>query len=347
MCNHPLKGFQVGFTDSGKPKYKIVSFDVDHVEIDITGHLTVCMEKFTGANCSDRVDNYIEIPCGKCIECRLEYSRQWANRCMLELQYHDPRFCWFVTLTYDDMSMQHLPVGLINDCEVHSVDKQDIQKFFKLLRRDVEYHDRAVEPSIRYFCCGEYGSKSLRPHYHAIIYGLNLSDNTSWSKSHHNFQLFRSPYLEKIWKKGFVVVSPVTWETCAYTARYVMKKAKGLTADQYLEHGINPEFVLMSRRPGIGRQYFDDHYKDIYKFDSINVSTSQGGKQFKPPRYFDQLYAQIDSLESEVLKINRRECAEAAIELKLKCTDKSYVDVLRTEEKILSSKVKALRRDHI
>lgn len=347
MCKHPLKGFQIGITDSGKPKYKIVSYDVDHVEVDSKGHVSVAYDTFTGKYCSDRVDNYIEIPCGKCIECRLDYSRQWANRCMLELSYHDSRYCWFVTLTYNDESMQHLPVGFVNNVEVHSLDKSDIQKFFKLLRRDVDYHNRAVESNIRYYACGEYGTKSFRPHYHAIIYGLNLLDNSPWCRSHHNFQLFRSPYLEKIWKKGFVVVSPVSWETCAYTARYVMKKAKGLTADEYMKCGINPEFVLMSRRPGIGRQYFDEHYKDIYKFDSITVSTSEGGKKFKPPRYFDQLYAQLDSIESEVLKINRRECAEAAIELKLKGTDKSYIDVLQSEEKILQSKVKALRRDHV
>lgn len=48
----------------------------------------------------------LSLPCGRCIGCRLERSRQWAVRCVHEAALHEDNA--FITLTYDD---DHLPYG--------------------------------------------------------------------------------------------------------------------------------------------------------------------------------------------------------------------------------------------
>ena len=112
----------------------------------------------------DSNSEYISIPCGKCIGCRLDYSRTWADRCMLESQYHKNN--WFLTLTYDN---DHLPEQRPGS-PVHSLQKRDMQLFMKRLRK------RFPNDKIRFFGCGEYGSKSCRPHYHLLLFGVPFED---------------------------------------------------------------------------------------------------------------------------------------------------------------------------
>ena len=113
----------------------------------------------------------LQVPCGQCIGCRIDRSRQWANRCMLELQYHDSAY--FVTLTYDDL---HVPKAYYPDPdtgEAHqslTLCKRDFQLWMKRLRK------RFSDDKIRFFACGEYGGSTHRPHYHAIVFGLHLDD---------------------------------------------------------------------------------------------------------------------------------------------------------------------------
>ena len=130
-------------------------------------------------------DQLIQIPCGKCIGCRLEYSRQWANRCMLELQYHDSAY--FVTLTYNE---EHVPrTGLHGEM---SLRKRDFQLFMKRLRK--KYSD----DRIRFYAAGEYGTTTQRPHYHAILFGLHLDDLQVY-KSKDSYKYFTSPGLQRVW----------------------------------------------------------------------------------------------------------------------------------------------------
>lgn len=283
----------------------------------------------------------IQIPCGKCDGCRLDHSRQWANRCMLELQYH--KSSYFVTLTYDD---QHVPWNMNPDVltgevrPAQTLDKRDWQLFMKRLRK-------AKEPEqLRFFMAGEYGSTTLRPHYHAIIFGLALSDLVPWSRTKHGDTLFRSAELERLWSKGFVTVGHVSWKSCAYVARYVMKKAHGNDAKYFEDLGMLPEFTLQSRRPGIARQYYDQH-PDLYDSEYINVSTEDGGQKFPPPKYFDRLKAEDDPEFIEALKKKRRDFAEAAMKAKLEKTSLDEHDYLTVAESANASKIKSLRRDQI
>lgn len=342
-CYHPLKGFVIGETDNGKRKMKIVPYGTDHLE-QHGAELRICSDPFISAYSDRSFREWVQIPCGQCVGCRLDYSRQWANRCMLELEYHTN--AWFVTLTYNDL---HVPqVDYVDPdtgevCKALSLKKLDFQLFMKRLRKKVGADNR-----LRFFMAGEYGSQFQRPHYHAIIFGLKLDDLKFYKRSELGHTYYKSEFVQSTWRDefgdiGYAVVAPVTWETCAYTARYVMKKLKGADALFYDEHNMQEPFTLMSRKPGIAHQYFVDH-PDLYENEHIVISTDDGGRSFKPPRYYDSLYDLDHPEELAEIKEIRRKVAEDAIKLKLSKTDLSYLELLAVEESNLKNKLKSLKR---
>lgn len=340
MCTSPLKAFRIGTTENGKAKLKIVPYAIDHVEF-VKGSWLNCDSSFSSPFANKVVREYVEIPCGKCVQCKLNYSRQWADRCMFELEYYKTNEAWFLTLTYDD---DHI-MDIGSDIFPGTLVKEDLSAFMKRLRRQVDYY--GLGDGVRFYACGEYGSKTFRPHYHVILYGLDLIKNDKlefWNKSKSGFKLWRSPFLEKQWKKGYVIVGQVSWDTCAYTARYVMKKVGGVSSDDYIANGVEPEFVLMSRKPGIGARFFEDHYKEIYENDEVFVKSKDGGRKAKPPKYFDLKYEKLDPERLKEIKDKRKEIAEYTKALKLKHTGLSYTDILEMEDEIIKRKVKLLPR---
>lgn len=149
----------------------------------------------------------LDVPCGKCIGCRLDYSRGWAIRCMHEASLYENN-C-FVTLTYDD---EHLP----KDGNLHI---EDFQKFVKRLRKEA-FHD-----GIRYFHAGEYGGDLGRPHFHAILFNCDFADKVHASSRRGN-RLYASEALSALWPFGFHSIGDVTLASASYVARYCMKKAE-------------------------------------------------------------------------------------------------------------------------
>lgn len=273
------------------------------------------------------------IPCGRCLECRLEYSRQWANRCMLEASVHPDN--WFITLTYDD---EHLP---LNSKGFPTLNKDEISIFIKNLRRYFDYHFK--HNNIRFFGCGEYGETTARPHYHVLIFNLPLMDlNYMFTKNNNAY--FESLIVNKIWDKGFAVISDVSWDTCAYTARYVVKKAKGETASVYSELDIVPEYVRMSRDPGIGKAYFDSHKDLIYRYDKLTIP---GVGPIRPSRYYDKLYDLENPARLFELKEKRIAVAEGCQAVEMANTSLSPLDYMHSKHELLVKKIESLKRDEI
>lgn len=330
-CYHPITGYDV--TD----KY-FTSDDKRKIVFKVTPELHEQLH---------RAGRVLKIPCGQCIGCRLEYSRQWANRCMLELGYHDQS--WFVTLTYDDA---HVPRTWAVDKETGevvapamSLRSRDLQLFLKQIRY------RFPNDKVRFFAAGEYGDNTLRPHYHLIIFGLHLQDLIPYKNSPLGYQYFNSESLSRCWidgsdgsSRGYAVVGAVSWDTCAYVARYILKKQKGATASLYADLGIEPEFSRMSRKPGIGRQYYDDH-PEIWQFDKINVCTPSGGRQFTHPLYLRRLYEIDDPQGAFQLSEKRRLNAIDNDILKKSLTDLDYYDIIRAEEEKKERSLKSLFRN--
>ena len=214
------------------------------------------------------------IPCGTCAGCRMDKSREWADRCTLEALMCPPDSCWFVTLTIDDLHMEQYRVfekadGTIVDGDIFTLEDSLLTNFKKklLAQYDYEYSHKGV----KFFACGEYGGQSHRPHFHILLFNAPLKDIDFWSYHHvgpYKIPIFRSKFIESKWKLGYVWIERFDWNNAAYVARYTQKKAGLLTRDAektYIDNGLLPEFIRMSRKPGIGVSFFEKNIDKFYK----------------------------------------------------------------------------------
>lgn len=258
----------------------------------------------------------VDVPCGQCRWCRLERARVWSIRCMNESQLHKEN--WFLTLTYND---KFLP-------ENKTLVKKDLQNFFKRLRKKHKF---------RYYACGEYGDENERPHYHVIIFGLELTDKILHTNNN-GFNIYISPYLEKVWGMGFVVIGNVTFDSCSYVARYIMKKQLGKNAkEHYKRIGKIPEYNVMSRKPGIGHDWYKKYWRDIYSSENKGTFNVDGRKT-KPPRYYEEIFKKESPEYHEKIKRMRRNLA-------ISREDDNTPERLRVKENVLESRCKKqLRR---
>lgn len=204
--------------------------------------------------------------CGRCIGCRLEYSRQWAVRIVHESQMHEHKY--FLTLTYRDEE-------LIHGYAKPTLYPRHLQLFMKRLRK--EYGN-----GIRFFACGEYGDRTNRPHYHMCLFGVDFVDRKIHSIKNGNY-LYSSAMLNSLWTHGNCLIGDVTFESAAYVARYILDKKTGPQSEYYKTEGIEPEFVRMSRRPGIGTSWLNKFESDVFPHDYVVI---RGGIKSKPPRFY-------------------------------------------------------------
>lgn len=328
MCVSPLKAFAVGVTPLGKTDYKITSLKVHHLEV-FKGEYRKIYDNKVSPYAQKVIRESIEIPCGDCVECKLAYSRMWADRIMLEAKSWNDSY--FLTLTYNN---EHLPFtydGLM------TLQPKDLQDFIKRLRRHKE------PDIIRFFACGEYGDQSNRPHYHGIFFNLKIDDLEYYGQSNGN-PIFISDDISKIWKHGHVIIAPLNWSTAAYTARYCMKKVHGKNKQYYEAVGIEPEFLRMSRRPGIAAQYFEQHYKKIYINDELILSDDSGGRRTKPPRYFDKKLEEVNEAWYKLIKERRRYVAEENKKTMCLIHNLPYEKILENRKLKMEQKTLALFR---
>ena len=197
--------------------------------------------------------------------------------------------------------------------------------------------------------CGEYGEEFKRPHYHALIFGYDLPDRTLW-KVRDGIPLYTSACLDSIWGMGFTTVGDVTWESAAYVARYSLKKINGALRDKpdektglkpyercHMDTGeileVLPEYVTMSRKPGLGKTFFDEYQEDIFPHDECVVN----GHPTRPPRYYDGIWEDQDPDSMELIK-------EQRIEAMSKFAHDNTRPRLAQREEVQQAKVKLLPR---
>ena len=301
-----------------------------------------------------RLRNIQIIPCGKCIGCRLEYSKQWATKGLYEAECHKEN--WFLTITYDQ---DHLPDANtmidtktgeeLGENPFGSLKEKDLTDFIKRLR--TQYKRKYNKTGIRYMACGEYGDQGNRPHYHMIAFNLPIPIETlKFHEYNENYEaMYRCTELEQIWGKGMIVAAEVNWNTCAYVARYITKKVGIPTQEDYYKClGIQPEFFRMSRRPGIGREYYEKHKEEIYKKDELIIKKYGGGTmKVKPPKYYDKLYDLEYPEEFEKIKKERKKQTEIINQIKYRQTSLYKQYQLKAEEETKEAKTKALKRTKV
>lgn len=230
------------------------------------------------------------LPCGRCMGCRVARLQDWASRILHESRLHKEN-C-FVTLTYDDANLPR-PINL---------NYRDCQLFLYRLRK-------AIRPKrIRYFICGEYGTKMNRPHYHIVIFGHNFADrNPVRTTTKGAPKYWKSKQLDNLWRKGFTTIGEVNQTTANYVANYCTKKITGQKAEKHYAridpetgeiYRLEPEFAHMSTRPGLGHDYLLKHYTSIYPGETkgvqhINGQILRNGRKVPAPKYYDKLARRI------------------------------------------------------
>lgn len=270
----------------------------------------------------------MDIPCGKCIGCRMNYAREWGIRCLHEKKQWSENS--YVTLTYNNEMLP--PSGTL--C------LRDVQLFMKRLRiakrrQALALGAKAVAPrklrteervalvnaaKVRFFLGGEYGEDNKRPHYHALLFNCGFGDKLFFEYNKRGEPLFTSRELSDLWSVngeplGFCTIGDITFDSAVYCAKYALKKVNGDPAFEHynvidgdgciIEERI-PEFAVMSRRPGIGAGYADKYGSEIAAHDSVVID----GRTVKPPRYYKD---RISKRFGDKVEANRRAAKRMAV----------------------------------
>lgn len=229
-------------------------------------------------------DMELSLPCGKCEGCLKKHVDMWALRCVHESRFHDEN-C-FITLTYDD---EFVP---------DSLDHSHFQKFMKRLRK------KFPNKKIRYFMCGEYGSLSLRPHFHALLFGIDFADKTLFSTTG-NIDNYISNTLSQLWPFGYHQLGAVHYGTAKYVAKYSLKSI-GESGLDYESLGLKPEYLQMSN--GIGRDYAEKFASEFGQHDNVIVN----GFKNPLPRYYENFlsHSNLQSIKDDRVKLMKSSSLE-------------------------------------
>lgn len=229
-------------------------------------------------------ESNITLPCGKCIGCRTDRATMWANRATHEASSW--RHNQFLTLTYDD---DHLP-------HQNYLAPRDLQLFIKRMRKyadtDTSTIDRDRSANIRYLACGEYGEKTGRPHYHALIFNGAFKDTLKVGK-----ELYTSDTLSRLWPYGHNRIGELTPASAAYVAQYSLKKQH---RDCYINFDTGEykqaPFLRMSLKPAIGAEWLKRYAADLQHGYLV-----QGTRKHPIPRYYrDQIKEQFPELREQI-----------------------------------------------
>lgn len=249
-----------------------------------------------------------------------EASLYDAN-CFVTLTYRDPVNCTASQKAKGFHVPEHGSLSVpVLDENGRQIESSHFQKFMKRLRK--------ARPGARlkYFHCGEYGSVCRhgldldavecplcnvgRPHYHAILFNCEFNDLVAYGETPSGETRYTSPELENLWKYGFVDVGGVTFQSAAYTARYIMKKITGdLAEDHYkriTELGevltLAPEYASMSQ--GIGLAWYEKYKSDLWPSDEVPVPGH--GVVKKVPRYYEErLKDEDEELHEEIKRLRQ------------------------------------------
>lgn len=262
-------------------------------------------------------EDTFRVRCGQCVGCMLDKAEQWGVRMVHESMTTRPS-C-FLTLTYNDESVP----GDFN------LRPDDFTLFMKRLRKK-------LGDGISYFMCGEYGGRTYRPHYHAALFGEDFSsDRSYYGQSKSGFPLYRSESLDLLWGLGHVDIGDMSFHSAAYVARYTTKALPSnlvayqnriesnphnmrarwqkwvdqVVRDQERSVGRVAEYARMSRRPALGKRFFERYIKEIYPRDVVVIDAQER----RVPQFYDRLLERLDPEMFERVKEARIEKAPEEI----------------------------------
>lgn len=220
----------------------------------------------------DKITNqWMALPCGKCPNCMKRRTSGWSFRLIKEGERSETAL--FVTLTYDTKYVPLTKNGFM------SLNKRHIQTYMKRLRK-------LSDKKLKYYVCGEYGSKRDRPHYHMIIFNADAEKvERAWSEYKAGFGYV--PF-------GSIYIGEVNEASIGYTLKYMQKPGK---IPKHCNDDRVKEFSLMSK--GLGANYITDNMKKWHFNNMVNrmYVPLPGGKKIAMPRYYkDKIYSETQKL---------------------------------------------------
>lgn len=270
-------------------------------------------------------EEHLAIPCGTCIGCKSANAAAWGKRCEHEMTNWDHNI--FITLTYDD---DRLPID-------GKLQPDDLTKFIKRLRRSAGRSTSNLQQTgshtIRYFACGEYGTKTGRAHYHILAFNCDFTDRYNVGQNGEHV-LYESDTLHALWGNGKANYGQATGASANYIAQYTLKKQRGRrTHERYTDtEGITnlttgewypalrpahnrmvQPFLRMSLKPPLGAEWVKQYADDMRK----GFLTSNGHKYAIPRAYKRMLWKNGDERLDEIeLAIHENKRVETPAQLK-------------------------------
>jgi len=235
-----------------------------------------------------------QLPCGKCLECRLEYARSTAIRCVHEAKMYDQNT--FLTLTYKDERLEspkliyehiqtfikdlrskrlndHLKaLGMKRD-EYQALDTKTRQELYKPIMMPI-------------MTTGEYGEEKKRPHWHLLIFNWRPEDAQYLRTNELGDKLYKSKWVDEQWGRNDPEQKPneigdITFRSAGYVARYATKK---LVHGNDQDHNYHP-IHRRSSRNAIGKRFLEKYWKDIFNHGRCILSD---GQSCPIPRYYEK-----------------------------------------------------------
>lgn len=225
----------------------------------------------------------VTIPCGWCINCRIDKRNQWENRCLYEQKKHTTST--FLTLTYDNIGI--IP-NLVKDRENNlrsTLNYDDLSRFIQRLRKKIKYDNPKndnilIQHDFSYIAVGEYGGNGQlfdRCHFHILFFGLDFS--------------LHKLYQEE-WGKGFVYSLPLLNGGIRYVLKYMDKQINGSDAkDIYDYNNIKRPKMITSKSFGSELFLSDKNYNFAKKHNWCYLG--KNNKLIPYPKYYkDKVMAQ-------------------------------------------------------
>ncbi|AXH73471.1 MAG: replication initiator protein [Microviridae sp.] len=239
----------------------------------------MCLKPLT--ICNRQTQELVRVICGSCPVCVRKRASSWSFRLVNE----DFRSLssYFITLTYDqNIVYPSTLLGENSKCyKRHSISHpgilkksgylglipNDLQLFFKRLRKTGQIKGCTSEQRIKYYAVGEYGSKTERPHYHAIVFNADRER------------------IIKAWRFGNVYFGSVTGASVGYVLKYLTKECN---IPKHKNDDRARGFARMSKELGIG--YLSQAMKSWHLADLENrmYCLADDGTKMTMPRYYKE-----------------------------------------------------------
>lgn len=307
---------------------------------------------------------FFEVGCGKCEICKVEKSKQWTIKGYCESKTW--KNATFLTLTYNN---ENLP-------EDRKLCRAHMQGFWKKLRYHLykntkkasqidltlersNLEELEINPLEEIFCkrkrnkkpirmlnCGEYGPKTKRPHYHAVVWNFKPMDLRRYSKDRRGYWLFTSKKINQIWGKGYVIIGNAETDTVSYVARYCTKKfARTEEEQQRMKQKKQTEFIGASSQGFIGYFYWEKYKDKIKKAMGIFMKNRDKTMLAKIPKAMEKKWEEENPDEFEDYKQMKCYIGQENWKKILSQTDLSEEEYIENTYRIRMEKYKLLKRE--